>query len=79
MWVTLVPMCFLATTTLSAGFLSVTDNFWPMATGPRPELHMQGYLNSVVTVIMMVSVIVILATAVQRWMRPDTASQAMAK
>jgi carbon starvation protein len=78
-WVTLVPMCFLATTTLSAGFLSVTDNFWPMAVGPRPELQMQGYLNSIVTVIMMVSVIVILATAIRKWLQPDSASEAMAK
>ena len=78
-WVTLIPMCFLATTTLSAGFLSVKNNFWPMAVGARPELQMQGYLNSIVTVIMMVSVIVILATAVQRWLRPDSASVAMAK
>jgi len=76
-WVTLVPMCFLATTTLSAGFLSVKNNFWPMAVGARPELQMQGYLNSIVTVIMMVSVIVILATAVQRWLRPDTPASAV--
>jgi len=71
MWVTLVPMCFVATTTLSAGFLSVKDNFWPMAIGPNAALHAQGYLNSIVTVIMMVSVIVILATAVKRWLQPD--------
>ena len=73
MWVTLVPMCFLATTTLSAGFLSVKNNFWPMAVGPKPELHFQGLLNSIVTSTMMVLVIIILATAVRRWLQPDTA------
>ena len=72
-WVTLIPMCFLATTTLSAGFLSVKNNFWPMAVGPKPELHMQGMLNSFVTSTMMVLVIIILATAVRRWLQPDTA------
>jgi len=72
-WVTLIPMCFLATTTLSAGFLSVKNNFWPMAIGAKPELHMQGYLNSIVTTIMMVSVIIILGTAVRRWLQPDAA------
>jgi carbon starvation protein len=71
MWVTLLPMCFLATTTLSAGFLSVKNNFWPMATGPNPALHFQGYLNSIVTSVMMVLVIVILATAIRRWLQPD--------
>src|SRR5687768_17580594 len=70
-WVTLVPMCFLATTTLSAGFLSVKNNFWPMAIGPNPALHVQGYLNSIVTTIMMVLVIVILLTAIRRWLQPD--------
>jgi carbon starvation protein len=72
-WVTLLPMCFLATTTLSAGFLSVKNNFWPMATGPKVELHFQGLLNSIVTSTMMVLVVIILATAVRRWLQPDTA------
>ena len=73
MWVTLLPMCFLATTTLSAGFLSVKNNFWPMAIGPNPALHFQGYLNSIVTSTMMVLVVIILATAIRRWLEPDPA------
>ena len=76
MWVTLLPMCFLATTTLSAGFLSVKNNFWPMATGPNPALHFQGYLNSIVTTTMMVLVVIILATAIRRWLEPDPAGAA---
>ena len=36
-WVTMVPLSFLTVTTLSAGFLTVKDNFWPMAVGPRPD------------------------------------------
>jgi carbon starvation protein len=73
-WVTLLPMCFLATTTLSAGFLSVKNSFWPMAVGPKPELHFQGLLNSIVTSTMMILVVIILATAVRRWLQPDSAS-----
>jgi carbon starvation protein len=73
-WVTLLPMCFLATTTLSAGFLSVKNSFWPMAVGPNAALHMQGYLNSIVTSTMMVLVVIILATAIRRWLQPDTAA-----
>ena len=69
-WVTIVPLVFLATTTLSAGFLSVRDNFWPMAVGADPALHVQGYLNSILTVIMMACVVVIVVTAVRRWMAP---------
>ena len=68
-WVTLVPLSFVATTTLTAGVLSVRDNFWPMAIGPNAARHFQGYLNTTLTVIMMVSVVVILSNAAWRWMR----------
>ena len=46
--------------------LSVRDNFWPMATGPDAGEHFQGYLNTALTIIMMVCVVVILANAVWR-------------
>ena len=66
-WVTLLPLAFVAVTTLTAGALSVRDNFYPMAIGRNPALHFQGYLNSIVTVVMMVCVLVILASAIMRW------------
>ncbi len=66
-WVTLVPLAFVATTTLTAGVLSVRDNFWPMAVGPNAVLHFQGYLNSAVTVVMMICVVIILANAAWKW------------
>jgi carbon starvation protein len=65
-WVTAAPLAFVATTTLSAGVLSVRDNFWPMAVAPDPARHFQGYLNTALTVIMMVCVVMILASAVWR-------------
>jgi carbon starvation protein len=66
-WVTALPMVFLATTTLSAGFLSVRDNFWPMALGPNEALHVQGYVDTVLTVIMMSCVVIIVVATVRRW------------
>jgi carbon starvation protein len=66
-WVTLVPLAFVAITTLTAGALSVRDNFYPMAIGPDAAKHFQGYLNSIVTIVMMGCVLVILASAVMRW------------
>jgi carbon starvation protein len=66
-WVTLLPLAFVSTTTLTAGVLSVRDNFWPMAVGPALELQFQGYLNTALTVVMMACVVVILANAVWRW------------
>jgi carbon starvation protein len=66
-WVTIVPLAFVATTTLTAGVLSVRDNFWPMAVGPDPAVNFQGYLNTTVTVVMMICVVIILSNAVWRW------------
>ena len=67
-WVTLAPLCFLSVTTLTAGYMSVRDNFWPMAVGDDPSLHVQGYVNSFCTVTMMVCVVIILAASVRRWL-----------
>ena len=60
-WVTFLPLCFVAVTTLTAGFMTVRDNFWPMAVGANPALHVQGYVNSICTSIMMVCAVIILA------------------
>jgi carbon starvation protein len=66
-WVTLAPLAFVSVTTLSAGALSVRDNFYPMAVGADVTKHVQGYLNSALTIVMMVCVLVILGSAVTRW------------
>ncbi len=66
-WVTLAPLVFLATTTLTAGFMSVRNNFWPMAVGANAALHLQGCIDSVLAVIMMGCVVVIIVTAVRCW------------
>jgi len=68
-WVTILPLSFVSVTTLTAGAMSVRDSFYPMATGPDVTKHFQGYLNSVVTVVMMVCVLVILSSAILRWVR----------
>jgi carbon starvation protein len=67
-WVTFVPLCFVAATTLTAGYQSVRDNFWPKAVGANPALHVQGYVDSICTVIMMMCVVIILASAARRWL-----------
>jgi carbon starvation protein len=67
-WVTLAPLCFLSVTTLTAGYMSVRDNFWPMAVGPDPALHVQGYIDSIFTSILMVLCVFILVSAARRWM-----------
>ena len=66
-WVTAAPMAFVATSTVSAGVLSVRDNFWPMATGANAALRTQGFVNSGLTTIMLCCVAVILVSAGRRW------------
>jgi len=64
-WVTLLPLIFVAVTTLSACWLNITDNFWPMTFSPATEI--QGYINSLLTVVIMLCAIVILVEAFRRW------------
>jgi carbon starvation protein len=65
-WVTFLPLCFVATTTLTAGYLNVRDSYWPKAIGPNPALHIQGYVNSICTTLMMILAVVILVSAARR-------------
>ena len=68
-WVTLVPLAFVSITTLTAGVLSVRDNFWPMAIGPDASRNVQGWINTSLTIVMMICVVVILGNAIWRWRR----------
>ena len=65
-WVTALPCAFVAVTTLSAGYLNIVDQFWPMAVGPDPAVHVQGYVNSICTVIMMICAVIILGATLRR-------------
>ncbi|MDQ1707313.1 MAG: carbon starvation protein [Pyrinomonadaceae bacterium] len=65
-WVTLLPLSFVATTTLVAGWESITDIFWPLAR--NPDTAMQGYINTFLTVTIMVAAIIILVDSIRRWL-----------
>jgi carbon starvation protein len=75
-WVTILPLSFVATTTLVAGFESITDIFWPLTRDP--EKYTQGYINTSLTALIMVAAVVILIDSVRRWLgfgkRPPTAT-----
>jgi carbon starvation protein len=66
-WVTVVPMLFVSTTTLVAGWLNIVDNFLPLTA--NPETAAQGYVNSTLIVIMMICAVVILVESFRRWYR----------
>lgn len=63
-WVTFLPMCFVAVTTLSAGYLSIRDNFLPLT--KIKEKALQGYLNSALVAVMMLSVVIIIIDSLRR-------------
>jgi len=64
--VTIAPLSFVATTTLVAGWESITDIFWPLA--QRQETAVQGYINTFLTVTIMTAAVVILADSIRRWL-----------
>ncbi|MFN2456284.1 MAG: carbon starvation protein A [Pyrinomonadaceae bacterium] len=75
-WTTLVPLSFVATTTLVAGWQSITDIFWPLAL--KKETQAQGYINVALTVILMTAAIVILIDSIRRWTRGGRQSKPVA-
>ncbi len=65
-WVTVMPLCFVAITTLVAGWESITDIFWPLA--QKPETAIQGYINSALTATIMIAAVIILIDSIRRWL-----------
>jgi carbon starvation protein len=68
-WATIVPMAFVAVTALTAGFLSVRDNFLPMTRLPDSAKAFQGWVNSGLTLVMMTCVVFVIVEAVLAWRR----------
>jgi len=75
-WVTVIPLTFVGSTTLVAGWKSITDIFWPLS--QKPETSLQGYVNTSLTAIIMVAAIVIMIDSIRRWLgtrrKPETTS-----
>jgi len=66
-WATLVPLAFVSTTTIYAGYRSVVDNFLPMTTVPAKAFT--GYLDSALVVLFMSCALLILASSGRAWWR----------
>jgi carbon starvation protein len=67
--VTLLPLSFVSSTTLTAGYRSIMDNFLPLARSPIPGEGFQGILNVVLTVVMMACLIIVLVDSINKWRR----------
>jgi len=66
-WVTILPMVFVGATTLTAGWTNMTNIYWPQIGVAKTQI--QGIISLSLTGVIMVSVVIILADAVPRWVR----------
>ncbi|WP_435011342.1 carbon starvation CstA family protein [Tundrisphaera lichenicola] len=74
-WATVLPMCFVATTTSSAGYLEITGKFLRMTR--VAETALKGWINIGLTVMLIGLVAVILVSAVSKWAAALRAGKAM--
>jgi carbon starvation protein len=70
-FVTLVPLVFVATTTLTAAWLSTVNNFLKLG-------NFQGWLDAVVSIALMVCTIAIVVASVRKWIVVTTSRSAAA-
>jgi carbon starvation protein len=64
-WVTLVPMAFVAVTTLTAGVMNIINSYIPMMANPATSTV--GYVDTVFTSIIIICAIAMLVEAGKRW------------
>jgi carbon starvation protein len=62
---TLAPLCFVGTTTISAGVESIRTLYLPMT--EKPATHTIGMVNAVVTTLLLVGVISVLVGSAFKW------------
>ncbi|MGQ0792702.1 MAG: carbon starvation CstA family protein [Deltaproteobacteria bacterium] len=76
-WVTLAPMVFVMTTTLTAAWLNIVNNFLPMT--KKEGFAVQGYVNTALTGIIMICALIILVDSARAWRRVLLGGAATAK
>jgi len=65
-WISAIPMCFVGATTITAGVLSIKDIFWPL-TSKTGQPMITGYLDTGLMAIFIVGVVLVVFSAVRRW------------
>ena len=74
LWVAVVPMLFVTTTTMTAGF-QLLERFWALTKSTVPGDPFKGYLNCFLIVAMMICVAIILWESFRRWIGPPLRSE----
>jgi carbon starvation protein len=65
--ITAIPMCFVGITTVTAGVLSIRNIFWPLTS--RAGQEFTGYLDSILMSIFIIGVLLVVFSAVRRWVK----------
>ncbi len=65
--VTLLPMAFVACTTLTAAYLEMKNTYWPLTQSEVPGQALKGWLNFGLTAFLLVCVAIIVTSASGRW------------
>ncbi|MFO1463066.1 MAG: carbon starvation protein A [bacterium] len=66
-WVTLLPLSFVGVTTLTAGWESIRDIFYPLTSSGDAAKVTQGWVNTTLTVAIMVLAILIVLASAKKW------------
>jgi carbon starvation protein len=65
-WITIAPLCFVGTTTITAGVQSVLGIYYPMS--QVPATRVTGLVNLIVTSVLLVGVAFVIGGSVRRWL-----------
>jgi carbon starvation protein len=71
-WITFVPMVFVLVVTFSACILNILNIYIPQLDSPKTLV--QGVINLVLTIVIMLSVVIILRDAIPGWIRAGRVS-----
>jgi carbon starvation protein len=66
-WVTVGPLCFVGTTTITAGVQSVLTIYYPMSQAAATRVT--GLVNMIVTSVLLCGVALIIVGSASRWLR----------
>lgn len=69
-WITILPMLFVGTTTVVAGFLNLKNLFIPQIY--NSATHVQGIINSGLTIVILICVFSVLVDAIPKWVEGYT-------
>jgi carbon starvation protein len=66
-WVTAVPMAFIAVIEMAAGYQNIAINYWPMTSNPATSFN--GYLNTLIVAALMTGLTIVMVGSARKWYR----------